>query len=177
MQQVKSEEVIRQYIDRIKAVNPFLNAVGEDRFEDAIKEAVKADKMCSDMSLIHLVKNYPLLGVPFTVKESCGLKGLPQYAGSVSRFAKGFRAQKDGVVVERLRAAGAIPLLVSNTPEFCMSWESYNHVNGRVLNPYHSGRTSGGSSGGEGALLGCGASLFGVGSGNGDIYNSLTGRS
>ena len=163
--QVKSEDVVRQYIERIKEVNHFLNAVGEDRFEDAIKEAIKADKMCLDMSLIHLVKNYPLLGVPFTVKESCGLKGLPQYSGSIARFEKGIRAEKDCVVVEKLRAAGAIPLLVSNTPEFCMSWECYNHINGRVMNPYDSGRTSGGSSGGEGALLGCGASLFGVGSG------------
>lgn len=63
------------YIARIQEVNPLLNAVVEDRFGDAIQEAIKADKMVSTMSPLHLIKEYPILGVPFTVKESCSLKG------------------------------------------------------------------------------------------------------
>lgn len=88
--------------------------------------------------------------------------------GSTKR--RGARATEDADCVELLRAAGAIPLLVSNTPEYCMSWETNNYVTGRTLNPHDSRRTAGGSSGGEGALIGAGASLFGVGS---DLAGSI----
>lgn len=67
--------------------------------------------------------------------------------GSVHR--KGIRASEDGEAVALLKAAGGIPLLVSNTPEYCTSWESSNKVIGRSLNPYDTRRSSGGSSGGE----------------------------
>lgn len=67
--------------------------------------------------------------------------------GSAPR--KGIKATEDGVTVSYLRAAGGIPLLVSNTPEYCTSWESANHITGRSLNPYDTRRTPGGSSGGE----------------------------
>lgn len=166
--EVSSEEVVLAYIARIKEVNPSLNAVVEDRFEDAIQDAIKADKMVATMPPIHLIKEYPILGVPFTVKESCSLKGLSFSVGSLTR--KNIKSSKDGEAVSYLRAAGGIPLLVSNTPEFCTSWESHNFITGRTLNPHDSRRTSGGSSGGEGALVGAGASLFGIGS---DIAGSI----
>lgn len=67
--------------------------------------------------------------------------------GSLSR--KGIVAAADGECVSNVRAAGGIPLLVSNTPEFCTSWETSNYITGRTLNPYDACRTSGGSSGGE----------------------------
>lgn len=76
--QLKSEEIVQAYIDRIKEVNPYLNAVIEDRYEEAIKDARRADKM---MEIVipeqrgPLFSRYPLLGLPFTVKESCALKG------------------------------------------------------------------------------------------------------
>lgn len=67
--------------------------------------------------------------------------------GSLPR--KGMVAADDGVCVGYIKAAGGIPLLVSNTPEYCTSWESSNKVNGRSLNPYDTRRSAGGSSGGE----------------------------
>lgn len=73
--------------------------------------------------------------------------GLSYCVGTKKR--KGLKAEKDGEAVHRLREAGAIPLLVSNTPEMCAGWECTNLVTGRTLNPYHTGCTSGGSSGGE----------------------------
>ncbi|XP_058812822.1 fatty-acid amide hydrolase 2-like isoform X2 [Topomyia yanbarensis] len=124
--------------------------------------------MIANMQTIWLIKTYPLLGVPFTVKESCSLKGALLTGGSLPR--QGLRASSDGEAVAHLRAAGCIPLLVSNTPEYCLSWESYNHITGRSLNPYDNRRTAGGSSGGEGALIAAGASLFGVGS---DVAGSI----
>lgn len=159
---------MREYIKRIRNVEPFLNAVVEDRFDEAISDARKADKIIAETSLIYVIENYPLLGVPFTCKESIAVKGMSHVGGSIPRI--GTRATKDAAVVERLKAAGAIPLLVSSTPEYCLSWECSNLVRGRSLNPYDSSRTCGGSSGGEGALNGAGASVFGIGS---DIAGSI----
>lgn len=73
--------------------------------------------------------------------------GLSYSVGSLHR--KGIKATEDGETVALLKSAGGIPLLVSNTPEFCSSWESSNLVTGRSLNPYDTRTTSGGSSGGE----------------------------
>lgn len=61
----------------------------------------------------------------------------------------GIKAHKDGQAVAQLKSKGAIPLLVSNTPEICLSWESNNFVTGKTSNPYDITRTSGASSGGE----------------------------
>lgn len=58
-------------------------------------------------------------------------------------------AKEDALAVAALRAQGAIPLLVSNTPELCLCWETYNPVTGRTNNPYNPRYTSAGSSGGE----------------------------
>lgn len=88
--------------------------------------------------------------------------------GSLGR--EGFRAAQDGAAVARIRRAGGIILLVSNTPEFCLYWESNNRITGRTNNPYHTKYSPGGSSGGEGALLGAGASIIGIGS---DVAGSL----
>ncbi|KAG5886379.1 hypothetical protein JTB14_034911 [Gonioctena quinquepunctata] len=168
--QLSSEEVCKAYIDRIKEVNPFLNAVVEDRFQMAMKDARDVDEYLvkSGLNEEELKKTKPLLGVPLTVKESCGVEGLENSVGYLPR--KGVKAESDGEVVRRLRNSGAIPLLVSNTPELCMGIESSNFISGTTNNPYDTTRTSGGSSGGEGALLGAGASVIGIGS---DVGGSI----
>lgn len=94
--QVTSEQVVSAYIERIKEVNPYVNAVVEDRFEAAIEDARRADRLVQTTSEFVLVTNYPILGVPFTVKESCSLKGkqtaqiwshsLPLRLGSIGRI-------------------------------------------------------------------------------------------
>lgn len=61
----------------------------------------------------------------------------------------GIKALEDSEVVKKLKASGAIPLLVSNTPEICLSWECNNFITGKTNNPYDVSRTSSGSSGGE----------------------------
>ncbi|XP_065372518.1 fatty-acid amide hydrolase 2-A [Calliphora vicina] len=167
-----SQELVEVYIGRIKEVNACLNAVVQDRFEEAIKEAQHADSLMSkadsDIKLLLLFQRYPLLGIPFTVKESCGLKGLSFSVGSFKRQNE--VCPEDSEVVGLLRAAGGIPLLVSANPEFCLSFEADTHVNGKCLNPYDLRRTSGGSSSGEGSLHGAGASVFGVAS---DVSGSI----
>nr|CAD7200387.1 unnamed protein product [Timema douglasi] len=167
---VTSEEVVQAYIARAREVNPLLNAVVEDRYEAALAEARSVDHglQTSARGVALLAEQLPLLGVPFTVKESIALQGLSNVAGQVRMV--GQKAREDAEAVRLLREAGAIPLLVSNTPEMCMHLETDNRVTGRTNNPYDLRRTPGGSSGGEAALLGSAASVISIGS---DICGSL----
>lgn len=156
-------DLVDAHIQRIEAVNPSLNALVADRFEDARREARAAER-----EYLTSANPRPLLGIPFTVKEMIEVSGMPLTFGSRSRRSR--RAAHDATVVARLRAAGAIPLGVSNVPEWGMWFESYNGVYGRTNNPHDLRHTPGGSSGGEGALVGAGASVFGIGS---DIGGSV----
>ncbi|XP_019875985.1 fatty-acid amide hydrolase 2-A-like isoform X2 [Aethina tumida] len=168
---IKSVDLCKAYIERIKEVESIINAVVEERFEEALEDARKVDNYianCSDATILELEKIKPLFGVPFTVKESCSLKGMSLSVGSLTR--EGYKADQDGECVAAVKASGAIPLLVSNTPELCLSWESFNLIKGVTRNPYDISRSSAGSSGGEGALLGAGASVIGIGS---DIAGSI----
>lgn len=168
--QLTSEEIVRAYIQRINEVNPVLNAVVDNRYNDAIEEARCIDTAISEnnLAIIKTNEEKPLLGVPMTVKESCGVAGLSYCVGLRSRV--NLKCVMDGEAVKLLRDAGAIILAVTTTPELCLSWETINTVTGKTINPYNSHRTCGGSSGGEGALLGAGASVIGVGS---DIAGSI----
>ncbi|KAI4457697.1 fatty-acid amide hydrolase [Holotrichia oblita] len=168
--QITCVEVVKAYIDRVKEVNPIINAVVEERFSHALKDAEVVDKTIAnnEFNQDYIKTKYPLLGVPLTVKECCQVEGLSFCIGSKKRI--GLKTDTNGRAIQKLREAGAIPLLVSNTPEISLAWETNNLVIGRTLNPYNTGRTSGGSSGGEGALLGAGASVIGVGS---DIAGSI----
>ncbi|XP_073817394.1 fatty-acid amide hydrolase 2-A-like [Musca autumnalis] len=167
-----SEQIVTTYIARIKEVNARLNAVIENRFLEAIKEARHADNLISkakdEVQLLMLFSQYPLLGIPFTVKEACAVKGLSYCVGSVAR--QGEKSPENGDAVELMRAAGAIPLLVSANPEYCLAFDGDTIVSGKCLNPYDMRRSSGGSSSGEGALNGAGATPFGLAS---DISGSI----
>ncbi|CAG9134381.1 unnamed protein product [Plutella xylostella] len=168
--QVTSEEVVTAYIERCKEVNPYLNAIVEPRYEVALREARSIDKMIAstDRTAEDLGKEYPLLGVPMTVKESIAVEGMSNDCGTVKPYRN--PAKKDAAIVRLARAAGAIPIAVTNTPQLCMNWETYNNVTGLTKNPYDQKRTAGGSSGGEAALISSAASIMGVGS---DIAGSL----
>lgn len=105
-----------------------------------------------------LKKNQPFLGVPFTVKESIAVTGLPHTGGLVARDY--VIAYRDAEVVTKMKKAGAILLANTNISELGMWWECDNRVYGRTNNPYDTRRTPGGSSGGECALMcACGTPL------------------
>ena len=108
----------------------------------------------------------PLLGLPLTIKDALDVAGLPTRAGTLAR-ADAPAAARDATTVARLRAAGAIPLLKTNVPELCSSFETDNLVHGLTRNPLDRARTPGGSSGGEAALLGADASIAGLGTDGG----------
>ncbi|XP_071875618.1 fatty-acid amide hydrolase 2-B isoform X1 [Bombus fervidus] len=170
--ELSSQIVVEAYIERIKEVNPFINAVIEDRFEAALEESKICDaKLKSDdlaMTAEQLERYKPLYGVPISIKESCAVKGMSFTCGCVSR--KGMKATEDAYVVKTLKNAGAIPLLVSNVPEYCVTLHTYNFLFGHTMNPYDTRKTSGGSSGGETALISSGASVLGIGT---DFIGSL----
>ena len=163
--EVTSTEVVETHIRYAQKVNPTLNAIVQDRFDLARKEARQADEK---VKTIPPEKLPPLHGVPCTIKECFALSGMSNTSGLVAR--KGVTAKDNAVAVSRLLSAGVIPLGVTNVPELCMWMETYNKIYGRTNNPYNPGHIVGGSSGGEGAIIGSGASPFGLGS---DIGGSI----
>ncbi|XP_050299123.1 fatty-acid amide hydrolase 2 [Anthonomus grandis grandis] len=167
---ITCEQVLDSFITRIAEVNPVLNCVVADRFDDARKEAQAADQLIKSgtMSEQQLEKEKPFLGVPFTTKDCIAVKGLIHSSGLFCR--KHIRAEEDAAAIKRLRQAGAIPIGLTNVSELCMWWESANNIHGRTNNPYDVSRIVGGSSGGEGCAQACAASAFGVGS---DIGGSI----
>ncbi|KAM5146399.1 fatty-acid amide hydrolase 2 [Mantella aurantiaca] len=168
--ELKSSVVVQSFISRIREVNPVLNAMVCERFEEALGEARAVDDLVTSGAEDEaaIMEKYPLLGVPLTVKEAFCLQGMPQSSGLISR--RSLRSTTDAAVVSRLKAAGAIPLGVTNCSELCMWYESSNNVYGKTRNPYNPRHIVGGSSGGEGCILGAAGSVIGVGS---DIGGSI----
>ncbi|KAK5981954.1 Fatty-acid amide hydrolase 2 [Trichostrongylus colubriformis] len=169
--EISSQELVEAYIHRIEQVNPIINAVVVKIFDEARTKAREVDTFvvdATDNELDELVNTKPLLGVPFTIKDAMMVDGQIVTCGIFNRKAD--RCSQTAEVVERMRAAGAILLAISNVPEVCMWVESSNTIYGRTANPYDARRMAGGSSGGEGALLGAAASVIGVGS---DIGGSI----
>jgi fatty acid amide hydrolase 2 len=160
---VTSRQVVDVHIARIQQVNPSLNAVVKDRFAEARDEADRADAMVQGGKDLP-----PFHGVPCSIKEAFALKGMPNSGGLVSR--KNAIATSDAVTVKRLKDAGAIPIGVTNLSELCMWMESANRVYGRTGNAYDPKRIAGGSSGGEGSIVGAGGVPFGLGS---DVGGSI----
>ncbi|HVU04935.1 MAG TPA: amidase [Polyangiaceae bacterium] len=165
--EISAREAVDAHIALAERVNPTLNAIVRTRFADARREADALDRKTTSVPATELP---PFHGVPCTIKECFEFTGMPNSAGLVRR--KHVVATTDATAVKRLRAAGAIPLGVTNVSELCMWMESTNRVYGTSNNPYDPTRIVGGSSGGEGAIVGSGASPFGLGS---DIGGSIRG--
>jgi Asp-tRNA(Asn)/Glu-tRNA(Gln) amidotransferase A subunit family amidase len=153
-------ELVESHLAQIAAQNPRINAfvsVFEDDARAAARRAESAVMRGESLGLLH--------GVPVTVKDSFDIAGLPTLCGS--RFRLGHKAAQDATAVARLRAAGAIILGKTNTPEFLSNYETDNFITGRTNNPWNLERTSGGSSGGEAAAIASFCSAGGIGSDGG----------
>lgn len=157
---LSSAEAVDACLARIAEVNPVLNAVVR-LAPGAREEAARAD---ADLRAGRV--RGPLHGVPFTIKDSLDTAGVVTTAGTVGWSDR--VPDQDATVVRRLRAAGAILLGKTNTPEFTWSDETDNLVYGRTNNPYDPERTPGGSSGGAAAIVAAGGSPFDIGSDTGD---------
>jgi amidase len=156
--EISSEAVVGAFLDRIAEMNPRLNAVVQLRADAAREEARAADRVPAG-------ERGPLHGVPTTIKDSLDTAGLVTTGGTKGRAS--FVPGADATVVRRLRAAGAIILGKTNTPDLTLSYETSNLVYGRTNNPFDVSRTSGGSSGGAAAIVAAGGSPMEIGSDTG----------
>src|SRR5258706_4499426 len=158
--EISSVEAVKLCYARIEEVNPKINAVVAICRERALFEAGEADAMVAKGKL-----KGPLHGVPFTCKDSFDTAGLVSTGGTLGR--KDFVPGKDATVVARARAAGAILLGKTNTPEFTLGGGGKGTVNlvyGLTKNPYDVNYQPSGSSGGPGAIVAAAGSFFDIGS-------------
>lgn len=161
--EVSAVEVVDAHLDRIGAVNPALNAVVRILEDEARASAREVDRARAAGEPLG-----PLAGVPVTVKENIDLAGTPTTQG-LPALAQAL-APGDAPVVERLRAAGAIPIARTNLPDMGLRIHTHSGLHGLTRNPWHPDRTAGGSSGGEAAALATGMSPLGLGN---DLGGSL----
>ena len=140
-------EVATAYLGRIDALNPKVNAIVslQDR-GDLIRQAKARDDELARGEI-----RGPMHGFPHAVKDLTATKGIRTTQGS--RIFKDFVPPADAIMVERLKAAGAIIIGKTNTPEFGLGSNTYNDVFGRTLNAYDQSKTAGGSSGGAGVAV------------------------
>ncbi len=161
---VSSTEVVRAYIARIEKVNPRINAVVQTCFDRALAEARDLDAMLAQGRT-----KGPLHGVPMTIKDSIDTQGVVSTGGTVGRM--NYVPAKDATVVVRTRAAGAILLGKTNTPEYTLArggvtgiGTTANLIYGITKNPYDLSRSTAGSSGGAAAIVAAGGAAFDIGS-------------
>ena len=161
--QLSSREVTRYFIDRIEEVNPRINAVVLKFFDEALSKAEAADA-----ALARGERTGRLHGLPFTIKECFDYPGSPSTLGVLAR--KSDVPPAADAYIDALMREGGIVLGKTNVPQLLIFIESANRVYGKTNNPINPNFTCGGSSGGEGAIIGAGASPVGVGS---DIGGSV----
>ncbi|HKS47897.1 MAG TPA: amidase [Amycolatopsis sp.] len=147
--ELSAREVVRAHLDRIDQVNPEVNAIVTLVADRALAEAEAADERAAAGAELP-----PLHGIPAAHKDlhdTAGIRttyGSPRYADHVP--------DRDALIIERMRAAGVISLGKTNVPEFGAGSHTFNPVFGVTRNPYHSGKSAGGSSGGAAVALACG---------------------
>ncbi|MCS3761502.1 amidase family protein [Bradyrhizobium centrosematis] len=160
---ISAVETVEAHLERMRAVNPKLNAVVVDLSEEALKAAHAADKQRAKGGALGL-----LHGVPITIKENVDYEGRPNFNGVPAN--KGLVAPSDAPVVRNLKQAGAIVIGLTNTPEFSFRGFTDNPLHGLTLNPWDPDITCGGSSGGAGSAVAAGIGTIAHGN---DIGGSL----
>ena len=161
---LSARELMQAQLKRIAAVNGRVNALVA-RLPDE-----QCLKLAEEFDARHARGNRPFLlgGLPWAFKDLEDAVGFPCTYGSP--VFRDHQATFDTVLVERLRAAGVVPIAKTNVPEFGMGSHTYNKVYGATHNPYDLGRSAGGSSGGAGAALATGMLALADGS---DLGGSL----
>lgn len=153
-------EIVDAHLRRIESLQPKLNA-----FVHLDADAARTRARATEAAVLKSQPLGPLQGVPLTIKSCIDVAGWPCPAGSLLR--KDYIPRTDAPLVSRLKAAGAILLGNTNTPEFLMAYETNNLLSGKTSNPWNLAYSSGGSSGGEAAAISAGCSAGGVGSDGG----------
>jgi amidase len=162
--ELTSSQVVKAFLQRAGLASKLVNCCTELLPERALERAGYLD----DHLKQHGKPIGPLHGLPISVKEHVGMKGLDLNAGFVSWVGR--TAPDDATLLKFLWKAGCVFYARTTQPQTLMHLECSNNIYGVTVNPYNSRLTSGGSSGGEGALLGMKGSCLGIGS---DIGGSI----
>lgn len=147
--EVSVREVMEAHLDQIEQVNPKVNAMVTLVAEQALDNASAADAILAKRDDVG-----PLFGLPVAHKDLADTAGIRTTYGSP--IYKDHVPDKDVLIVERLKEAGAITVGKTNTPEFGAGSQTFNEVFGATANPYDTTKTCGGSSGGAAVALACG---------------------
>lgn len=158
--EISSRETVEAHLAHIERINPALNAVVRVLADRAFVEARAADE-----ALAHGEIKGPFHGVPMSVKDAWEMAGVTSTGGTLGRAS--FIPAQDAPVIARMRAAGAIPIAMTNLPEMSFAFESDNLVHGCANNPYNTARTPGGSGGGGAAAIAAGMSPMEIGADTG----------
>jgi amidase len=160
---VSPVEVADAHLERIERINPRINAYCTVTAEQARAAATDAEE-----ALMRGDELGPLHGVPYSLKDLTPTRGIRTTMGS--RIFEHYVPDEDAALVERLRAAGAILLGKTNTPEFGCKPLTDNRIFGATRNPWSLERSSGGSSGGAAAAVASGLGPLAEGS---DLAGSI----
>ncbi len=144
---VSCREVMQAYLRRIDKVNPALNAIVS--LQDEASLLAQAD--ARDAQLAKNESMGWMHGMPQAIKDMANAAGIPNTMGSP--LMRDFVPREDGLMVQRMKAAGCIVIGKTNVPEFGMGSHSFNEVFGVTRNPFDLGKTAGGSSGGAAVAL------------------------
>jgi amidase len=147
--EISAVELLQTHLAQIEALNPQVNAIVTLDAEGALARARDADAALARGDALG-----PLHGLPVAHKDLHLTKGMRTTFGSP--IYRDFVPEQDGLIVERLRRAGAITIGKTNTPEFGAGSQTFNPVFGATRNPYDLSKTCGGSSGGAAVALACG---------------------
>ncbi|MFD1508236.1 amidase [Lacimonas salitolerans] len=143
--QISAVELMQATLDRIAAVNGTVNAVVSLGDADDLLTAARVADDAPRKGWLH--------GIPMAIKDMANVAGFPTSMGSPVMPTE--PAKTDDLMVGRLRAAGAVFIGKTNTPEMGLGSHTFNSVHGTTLNPYDHSRSAGGSSGGAAAALAC----------------------
>jgi amidase len=147
--ELSAVELLTAQLARMDAIDPQLNAVVTRDDARAMVAAAEADRR-----LARGIDPGPLHGLPFVVKDLMDVQGLRTSQGS--RIYADHVAERDSLLAERLRRAGAIIVGKTNVPEFGAGSHTFNALFGPTRNPWDLSRTPGGSSGGAAAAVAAG---------------------
>ncbi len=147
--QVSARDVMAAHLAQIERVNPKVNAIVTLVAERAMADAARADENLARGGTVGV-----LHGLPVAHKDLVDTAGIRTTRGSP--FYRDHVPTRDALLVTRIRAAGAVTVGKTNTPEFGAGSQTFNTVFGATRNPYDLTKTCGGSSGGAAAALACG---------------------
>ncbi len=155
-----SVELTKACLTRIKELNPQINAYITVCEEEAVKSAQRADKILSDED-IKILSEFPLLGIPFSMKDVYSTNGIRTTAGS--KVLDNYYPVYNATVYQKLLETGAVLIGKTNCDAWGHGASTENSDFGAVKNPWDMERVAGGSSGGSAAALSSDMTIFEIG--------------